>query len=197
MFKKIRILILLLVLLAVAVNSFYDSNQNWSAPVYVMLVPINADGSPMTQQYIDGLQGKDFQEINEYLGTQAKTYHQAVRMYYQLGGQVSALPPAVPQDGSVISAIIWSLKFRYYAYQHRPDMGVTPSLTLFLNYYDPSHKQLTHISTALENGRIGVVNLFASKEKTANNNVVVAHESLHGFGATDKYNLTNGQPIYP
>lgn len=57
-------------------------------------------------------------------------------------------------------------------------------------------KELKH-STALERGRIGSVNLFASEKQSQQNNVVLLHELLHGFGATDKYNLNNGQPIFP
>ena len=52
-------------------------------------------------------------------------------------------------------------------------------------------------STALENGRIGSVNLFASAKQAAQNKIVLVHELLHAFGATDKYNLANGQPLYP
>ena len=70
-------------------------------------------------------------------------------------------------------------------------------MTLFLNYYDPSQtKELKH-STALENGRIGSVNLFASKKQSAQNKIIIVHELLHAFGATDKYELATGQPIYP
>ena len=197
MFKKIRVLILLMVLLVVAVNSFYDSRQDWTSPVYVALVPINADGSAVTQRYIDSLKDSDFEPINRHLQAQGQAYGQSVRMYYRLGRQEATMPPPTPQDGSITSAFIWSLKFRYYAYRHRPEMAVKPALTLFLPYYDPSNKILTHTSTALQNGRIGVVHLFASSDKTANNNVVIAHESLHGFGASDKYDLATGQPIYP
>lgn len=56
---------------------------------------------------------------------------------------------------------------------------------------------LVHQSTALENGRIGVVNLFADEKKHHSNMVVLAHESLHGFGATDKYDLRTGHAIFP
>ncbi|MNS62079.1 hypothetical protein D3C72_951270 [compost metagenome] len=52
-------------------------------------------------------------------------------------------------------------------------------------------------STALEKGRIGSVNLFATKTQASQNQVVIVHELLHGFGAQDKYDLKTGQPIYP
>lgn len=44
---------------------------------------------------------------------------------------------------------------------------------------------------------MGIVNLFASDKQNAQNQIVIAHEMLHAFGATDKYDLSTGQPIYP
>ena len=41
------------------------------------------------------------------------------------------------------------------------------------------------------------MNLFASNKQTAQNKIVLAHELLHAFGATDKYDLATGQPIFP
>ncbi len=45
MWKKIRILILLLILLVVALNAYRDQNQDWSKPIIVLLHPVNADGT--------------------------------------------------------------------------------------------------------------------------------------------------------
>jgi hypothetical protein len=42
-----------------------------------------------------------------------------------------------------------------------------------------------------------VVHAFASEKMAARNNVVIAHEMLHTLGASDKYDLSNGQPIFP
>jgi hypothetical protein len=44
---------------------------------------------------------------------------------------------------------------------------------------------------------VGIVNGYASRHRRGTNNVVIAHEFLHTLGATDKYNLANGQPIGP
>lgn len=46
-------------------------------------------------------------------------------------------------------------------------------------------------------GRIGSVNLFASSRQSDQNKIVLVHELLHTFGASDKYDLATGQPIYP
>lgn len=198
MFKKLRILFLLSVLLVVAVGVYRDKNQDWDKPIYVAVYPINPYHSPAVDDYIHALRAEDFKQIETYLHTQSLNYGKNVKVYFRLGGAVKTLPPTVPQSGRMMDAIIWSLKFRYYAYKHASDVGVPSDLRLFLQYYDPKgHSKLTHTSTALQNGRIGVVHLFASSDKTANNNVVIAHESLHAFGASDKYDLATGQPIFP
>ena len=57
-------------------------------------------------------------------------------------------------------------------------------------------RQLKH-STALQKGRIGSVNLFASQKQSEQNKIVLVHELLHAFGASDKYDLATGQLIYP
>lgn len=49
MWKKIRILCLLMILLIVAVNTWRDQNQDWNQPIFVLLHPINADGQALTQ----------------------------------------------------------------------------------------------------------------------------------------------------
>lgn len=197
MFKNIRILILLSILLIVSVNSCRDKNQDWNRPVYVALHPINIDGSPQIDAYIANLTQADFNELDAYIKKQALPYNPSVRMYYRLGDTVSAIPPVVPRGGSVLDAMIWSLKFRYFTYKNRPKTAFKPDLTLFLQYHGADKSIIIDTSTALQNGRMGVVNLFAKNDKNKTNNVVIAHESLHGFGATDKYNLRTGEPIFP
>lgn len=195
--KNLRILILLLILFIVAVNAWRDKQQNWQAPIFVALYPLNADGSVTTQQYIQQLSAQDYQEIADYLQQQARRYQKNIHVYFKLGQQVEQLAPKMPESSSVFDAIVWSLKFRYYAWQQKQDLGIQPQLSLFLNYYDPQQYKMLKHSTALQNGRIGVVNVFASDKQNAQNNIVIAHEMLHAFGASDKYDLSTGQPIYP
>lgn len=52
-------------------------------------------------------------------------------------------------------------------------------------------------STGISKGQIGVIHAFASRQQRRQNSVVIAHELLHTFGATDKYDLATLQPIYP
>lgn len=198
MWKKIRILCLLIILFIVAVNAWRDQNQNWDKPIIVRLHPINADGQATTQNYIQQLSANSLNDAQAYLKQMSTLYRdQPVAVYFQLGRELTQKPPKVPEQASMLQTIIWSLKFRFYAWQQHQAKDGSASVTLFLNYYDPrQNKQLKH-STALQNGRIGSVHLFASKKQAEQNQVVLVHELLHAFGATDKYDLATGQPIYP
>lgn len=198
MWKNIRVAILLVVLLVVAVNAYRDQNQDWNQPIHILLHPINADGLATTQQYIQQLQQDDFAEVKQYLEKNSQQYRgQSSYFMIQIGRELQQVPPKMSEQPSILNNILWSLKFRFYAWKQHQSGDGSPSLTLYLNYYDPKQSRELKHSTALERGRIGSVNLFASPKQAAQNNVVLVHELLHGFGATDKYNLNNGEPIFP
>ncbi|MDD2946411.1 MAG: hypothetical protein PHG15_11650 [Acinetobacter sp.] len=198
MWKNIRILCLLIILLIVAVNAYRDQNQDWSKPIIVMLHPVNADGRAATQHYIQSLNLSELNGAQAYLQQMSAQYRgQPIAIYFQLGRELKRLPPKVPPQATMLDNILWSLKFRFYAWKQHEGADGSPSVTLYLNYYDPQKiKELKH-STALQKGRIGSVNLFASKKQAEQNKIVLVHELLHAFGASDKYDLTTGQPIYP
>ena len=198
MWKNIRVAILLVVLLVVAVNAYRDQNQNWNQPIHILLHPINADGLVTTQHYIQQLQQDDFAEVKQYLEKNSQQYRgQSSYFMIQIGRELQQTPPKMSEQPSILNNILWSLKFRFYAWKQHQSGDGSPSLTLYLNYYDPKQSRELKHSTALERGRIGSVNLFASPKQAAQNNVVLVHELLHGFGATDKYNLSNGEPVFP
>lgn len=198
MWKKIRVLFLLIILVIVGVNTWRDYHPNWDRPIIVNLHPVNADGLASTQKYIEQLSDRDLSSAQDYIQKMSARYRtQPVSVYFKLGRELKQLPPKVPENASVLDTIVWSLKFRFYAWKQHKSQDGSPSVTLFLNYYDPnSVKQLKH-STALENGRIGSIHLFASKNQSEQNRVILVHELLHALGATDKYDLVTGLPKYP
>lgn len=198
MWKNIRVLCLLVILLIVAVNAWRDQNQNWDKPIIVLLHPINADGQATTQQYIQQLSLSDLGAVQPYLQQMSTHYRgQPIQLYLNLGRELTQKPPKVPEQANLLDIIWWSLKFRFYDWkQHKRSDGAS-AVTLYLNYYDPQlTNQLKH-STALEKGRIGAVNLYASKKQNEQNQIVLVHELLHAFGASDKYDTATGQPLYP
>jgi hypothetical protein len=72
-----------------------------------------------------------------------------------------------------------------------------PDIQLFALYVDPATTAAVERSTALRRGLIAVARVFASRESSGSNQVVMAHELLHTLGSTDKYSLETNQPLYP
>lgn len=200
MWKNIRIAILLLILTTVAQQTWLEqADLNWKDNFYIAVYPINADDSKKVGAYLQTLKRDDFEPIAEYFVQQAAPYQLGLRrpVEVQLGAEVKAIPPAPPINGHIVSNIIWSLKFRFFAWRNSPKVNVKPAARLYLLYYDPDvHPQLSH-STALNKGRIGRVNLFGDSSHAKQNLVILTHELMHTFNATDKYDLSNTLPIYP
>lgn len=198
MWKKIRILILLLIFMVVGINVWKDYHPNWEQPMIVLLHPINADGQNRTEEYIQNLNSRDFIDAQNYIRDMSARYRQQpVTVYFQLGRKLYTTPPRVPENASVTATIWWSLKFRYYALQQAKNVDGSPSVTLYLNYYDPQKKNQLKHSTALQNGRIGSIHLFATQDQSEQNEIILVHELMHAFGASDKYDLVTGLPKFP
>jgi len=49
----------------------------------------------------------------------------------------------------------------------------------------------------MQKGLIGVVHTFALRTMAGSNSIVITHELLHTLGATDKYDLRSGDPLFP
>jgi hypothetical protein len=107
------------------------------------------------------------------------------------------LPPLPPSHPSALDAILWSLKLRWWAGQHDAISGPKPHVRLFVMFHDPARNGSVPHSTGLTKGQIGLIHAYASRQQRRQNSVVIAHELLHTFGATDKYNLATLQPIHP
>ena len=115
----------------------------------------------------------------------------------RLAPRIDSRPPQPPADGGTVSAIVWSLSFRFWAWRHDTYTGARANVRLFLLYHDDRRSPRLPHSTGLEKGLIGLVNVFASDAMAGTNNVVIAHEMLHTFGATDKYDLATNLPLFP
>lgn len=201
MFKAIRIFVLLLILLAVGMSAWRAKTNSveWKYTLPVNIYPINADGSTVSADYIRTLTIEDFQPIETFMQQEAARYGHAsnASIEMRLGKSIDSLPPELPQSRNALKVILWSLKMRWWSYRHGETRGAAPQVKLFLLYFDPEkHPQLLH-STALQKGLIGRVNVFASRAMAKQNAVIITHEFLHTLGATDKYDLATGVPIYP
>lgn len=200
MWRNLRIIILLLILATVVQQTWLDkADLAWKHNLYVAVYPVNADGSEKVSAYLRTLTREDFEPVAEYFAEEAAQYNLGLRrpIEVQLGALVGDVPPEPPIRGSILSTIIWSLKFRAFAWSNSPKVNVKPDIRLYLLYHDPAtHPQLSH-STALNKGRIGRVNLFGDSAYSKQNLVITAHELLHTLNATDKYDLSTTLPAYP
>ena len=200
MFKKIRIFVLLIILATVVQQTFLDkADLQWKDNFYVALYPINADARAEVGAYIQTLTRADFESMAEYFAQEGARYKLGLRrpIELQLGAEVIEIPPAPPVEGNLLDTIIWSLKFRFFAWQNSPKVNVAPDIKLYLLYHNPSTHPVLRHSTAIDKGRIGRVNLFGERSYAKQNLVITAHELLHTLTATDKYSLVDNFPQYP
>ena len=201
LFKTIRIFILSMVLIGVALGSWLTTKRttSWERPLWIAIYPINADHSSTTQEYINQLNEESFISIEEFISEEAEEFGLALKQPFsiKLAPQVQSLPPELPKSGEVWEIMLWSLKLRYWAYQSNTFQGPAPHIRIFVKYFDVNDQQPLEHSLGLPQGMLGIVNAFAKNNMTLANSMVITHEILHTLGATDKYDLSTGLPIYP
>jgi len=200
-FKIIRVTILLLVLGYVGLDSLLTNTRtnSWENSIRVVIYPINADGSTKTKQYIDQIEVSQFEGIAALIKKEAERYgvNLLKPMMINLAKPIDTLPPAIPEGKNILSVAWWSLQLRYWSWKEDHYEGTRPHIRAYALYFDPqTHFQLAH-STGLEKGKIAVIQLFADRRHTLQNNVIVLHELLHTIGATDKYDPQTNLPVYP
>jgi hypothetical protein len=201
MWRTIRISLLLLILFGVAFGAWFDQHRttSWQHTVWVGVFPINADGSAAAAQYLEQLSADDYTTIDGFIAREAQRYGVTlaepvvVRLYPAL----AVAPPALAADAEPFGRALWSLKLRRYRSQALGTIArARPQIALFLMFHDPERAEVLPHSRGLQRGLMGVVHLFASRAQREQNNIVIAHELLHTFGATDKYDA-DGAPRFP
>jgi hypothetical protein len=202
MLRKLRIAILLVVLAIVAAGAWLDQQRttSWEHTVWVGTFPVNADGSAAAADYIAGLSADDLQPVSDFLAREAHQHGVtidapvAIRLYPAL----TELPPQFAADAGLLTRALWSLRLRHYRAQAIEGIArARPKIALFLLYHDPTRAAVLPHSLGLQRGLMGVVHLFAARSQSAQNTIVIAHELLHTFGATDKYAPDSDAPLYP
>lgn len=200
MFRQLRILFLLLVLLFVALSTVYSkySTTDWDETLYVAIYPINADGSQAAAKQIESLRIEQFSDIEQYFAREAIRYTQTrvKPIELELAPEVKELPPALDRSGNFLQQGLWSIKLRWWA--HNNDTAdVAPHIKVYLLYYDAQQNNVLDHSIGLEKGLVTVVKAFTGQQNVTRNNVIITHELLHTVGATDKYDLSTNLPLYP
>jgi len=201
MWRNIRVSILLLILLVVATQTWLDrySTTRWRHTVFVGAFPVAADASPVTAAYLAQLDEGKIDGVSDFIKTEAVRYGVNVDepIELRLYSPLTVAPPALAPDASVIARILWSLRLRYYRSRVLSSVSPRPQIALFLLYHDPALSARLPHSAGLQRGLMAVVHLFAAGSQDSQNRIVIAHELLHTFGATDKYQLATGLPINP
>lgn len=200
MWKTLRIMVLLTVLVTVALTAWLERTRSvsWSAPLWVGILPLAGDESPVTAAYVESLTAADFAPIGDFLRREARRHGrpgELVRM--QLYPRVLAPLPARGSSEGPLANLWWSLQLRTYAWKRTREItGARPHIRLFVVYHDPARTVKVPHSVGLAKGLLGVVHGFASHEQNGGNQIVIAHELLHTLGASDKYDAA-GLPVFP
>jgi hypothetical protein len=199
--RSVRILVLLLVLLVVALNSWQTRyrSRSWHVPLYVAIYPIAADDSPVTMRYLRMLDADRFKPIDEFFIREAQRYrlgeHEPVKT--RLRVELPELPPQRAATAGILGTAWWSLKLRYWAWRVSGHVKEPEDIRVFVLYHDPELTPQVPHSLGLTQGLIGVVYAFASPDMNGANDVVIAHELLHTVGASDKYLPGSDAPRFP
>jgi hypothetical protein len=201
MFRKIRILILLIILAFVALNTLLDRSytRDWNAPLQVALYPVNADGSNASAEFIETLSRDDLEQLETFFDDEAARYDLRIEHPFRFvwTTPLTQTPPLPPTARSVFAVMQWSLKLRWFSWRTPDPPGPTPIIKLYVLFHDPVHAEALPDSTGLSKGLVGIAHVFASKDMRRANLVIVAHELLHTLTATDKYDLATNQPLHP
>lgn len=201
MWRNFRILILLLILLFVALNTYFDRvySTDWNIPLRVAVYPINGDGSATTEQFIGQLQQDRFENLEKFFAQEAS--HWGVKLEkpvsFRPAPQLTERPPALARDANIFGIMGWSLRMRYWSWQTPEPPGAAPDIKLFVVYHDPAITPTVAHSVGMQKGLYGVVNVFADRTMIGSNDMITAHELLHTLGASDKYDPRNSQPLNP
>ncbi|MEZ5500570.1 MAG: hypothetical protein R3E77_14255 [Steroidobacteraceae bacterium] len=199
MWKLLRMIVLLGVLLAVSVSTWLTRQRSteWRQPLWIGVWPVAISADAGIDTYINGLERDDFLALEEFFSREGERYglRQAAPVHVELYPALEMAPPARdPRDGPLVTAF-WSLRLRWYAWRQGGDRPV--NVRVFVVYHPAAEEQALPHSVGLQKGLLGVVHAFADHRMTAQNNIVIAHEIMHTVGATDKYDPASSMPLYP
>ena len=202
MFKRLRVALLLYILLFVAVGEFLTARRStaWGDTLWVDVYPVNGDQLSSTQRYIDELDGKEFDGVEQFFSAEAKRYGLSLSQPFRLNvvAQYREPLPALEEPASALATLWWSLEMRWVAFKLGwQSTGPKPDIVAFAVFHDAADSAVLDRSTALRKGLIAVTNLFASRDARGANQMVLAHELLHTLGATDKYAPASNLPRFP
>lgn len=201
-FKLIRIVLLLSVFFVILINTWMTEKQmaSWQRPILVTVYPIAADDQEATRKFAERLTAADFDEVNQFFDRESGPYGFKVTpaFRFQVAETGTELPPEIPAQFEPAEIAVWSLKMRWWAWMK--DFGddlVSPDIQMFVLFQGVNSNNESGISVGMRKGRYGIVKAYARERMQPENLFVFTHEMLHVLGATDKYVLSSGEPIFP
>ena len=200
-FRRLRIALLVFVLITVALFTWQQQARvaSWKETLPVEIYPINGDGSRDVDVYVAQLKTEAFAPIGAFLAREAKEYGLALDpvVHISLQKPLGSRPPEPPPASDRLAVLWWSLKLRYWVYRQVSNYSLrSTTARVFVLYHKPTRNMVLRHSLGLRKGLVGVVHAFADVQQQGPNNVVIAHELLHTFGASDKYGPDN-LPQFP
>lgn len=195
---RLAVLIAILALTGLATLSQLSLNRDWSNSQRISVYPINGDNDPSTRDYIKTLSSAHFEPVVAFLQEEAGAFDfPSPKLSIILGPEVEQLPPVPPADRSILSMTSWSLRLRWWLYQSISSFGLGPrNINLFMIYQQGRKDAPLPHSFGLQKGLLGIVHAYGRRDLAGSNNVVLAHELLHIYGASDKYRHDT-YPLYP
>ena len=119
MFRKLRIVVLLYLLLIVVLTNWsaHERNTDWGEPLSVVIYPINGDRSDKISSYIASLSTTQFLPIEEAMRVQAQHWGVAIQNPFdiKIAPEVNSLPPTPPLNGNPFSIGYWLLVIGVFA----------------------------------------------------------------------------------
>lgn len=202
MFRKFRIVLGLVLLFFVSMDALVAKVRTtaWERPLWVVVYPINGDGSTAVAEYIASLDDGSFSAVEEFYQDQAQRFKLEITHPFELklGPEVAERPPVAPVNERVLDTMLWSLKTRYWAWSNgRAYTGPLPDVQVFMVFHNQHERVPLDQSIGLEKGHMAVVNAYAGRAQASMSSFILAHELLHTVGATDKYDLASLMPIFP
>lgn len=201
-FKLMRVVVLLSIFFVILASTWMIEKRMaaWERPILVTIYPIAADDEPGTMKFVEAIDVQTFDAVNRFMDEQSRPYGFTVTpaFRFQVAKPVTELPPPVPGQFETLAIGWWSLKMRWWAWMRDiEDDLVSPDIQMFVLYRNLGGETEGGISVGMRKGRYGLVKAYARKSTHPSNLIVFTHELLHVLGASDKYILTTGEPLFP
>jgi len=201
-FKLMRVVLLLSILFVIVVGTWITEKRMaaWDRPILVTVHPIVADDRPDTLRFARGIDAESFRAVNRFFDGQSRPYGFEVTpaFRFQVAPVTQDVPPVVPGQFDFVAIGWWSLRMRWWSWMRELRDGlIQPDIQMFMLLYSAGGDSELGISVGMRKGRYGIVKAYAAESAQSRNQVVFTHELMHVLGATDKYALTSGEPIFP